>query len=56
MNELSMTLNVRREYKPNEKKITIDVSPKSKTQMDIVLKSELFRDVSRSCGLLHVEP
>ena len=31
MNELSMTLNVRREYKPNEKKITIDVSPKSKT-------------------------
>lgn len=56
MNELSMTLNVKCEYKPDEKNIILDIFPINKTRMEVVLKSELFREVSRSGGLLHVEP
>lgn len=56
MEDLLVTINVRLQYNPNEEDICIKTDPKSLTQMDIVLKSELFRDVSRSCGLLHVEP
>ena len=56
MNKLSMTLNVKCEYKPDEKDIILDISPINKTRMEVVLKSKLFREVSRSVGLLHVEP
>ena len=56
MSELFMTLNVRREHKPGEKKILLDISSQNRTQMEIVLKSELFRNVSSSSGFLHVKP
>ena len=56
MSKLLATIKIRCEYEPEEKDIRIESTSKGRTQMEIVLKSELFREVSRSGGLLHVEP
>lgn len=56
MSKLLATIKIRCEYEPEEKDIRIESTSKGRTQMEIILKSKSFRNVSCSSGLLHAEP